>query len=178
LGEYVAWHTASNENDPAGLQSRRVRCASNLFWDVIGGCSIVIRLLPDGTTKVIDPEPVDGVLPGMDSIAFDRGDAAGACRFLADTIEGHEEQPKPPPDGPLFVANNFQLQILAALDGRAMTKDMLAGEVCEGEGSRLYKSGGINELKEAGLVINKPRLGYYRPDAPPPEKKRRELKMH
>jgi len=67
----------------------------------------------------------------------------------------------------LFVANDFQRQILDALEGCALPKQKLADEVCGGEGTRLYRSGGINELKAAGKVKNKRRLGYYRPDAPP-----------
>ncbi len=67
-----------------------------------------------------------------------------------------------------FVPNDFQRDILKALEGRALNKQALANEVCNGEGSRLYRRGGIKELKAAGKVCHKPRLGYYRPDAPPP----------
>jgi len=68
---------------------------------------------------------------------------------------------------PEFVGNDFQLQIMKALDGRALSKQSLADEVCGGEGSRLYRKGGIKELVESGFIANKPRLGYYRPNAPP-----------
>jgi hypothetical protein len=67
-----------------------------------------------------------------------------------------------------FVANRFQIDILNALEGRALIKDELAEEVCGGEGTRLYRPGGIKELMEVGKVAHKHRLGYYRPDAPPP----------
>ena len=70
-----------------------------------------------------------------------------------------------------FVSNKFQRSILNALAGRALNKEQLANEVCNGEGSRLYNSktrkGDLNELRDLGLVQHKPRLGYYRPDAPP-----------
>jgi hypothetical protein len=67
-----------------------------------------------------------------------------------------------------FVPNEFQRSILRALESRALKKQPLAGEVCNGEGSRLYRNGGIKELIAEGKVCHKPRLGYYRPDAPPP----------
>ena len=44
-------------------------------------------------------------------------------------------------------------------------------EILGGDGSRLYKKtreGDIYELMDLGRVANKPRLGYYRPDKPPP----------
>ena len=66
-----------------------------------------------------------------------------------------------------FIPNTFQRSILNSLEGRALKVDALAGEVCGSDRSRLYKSGGLNELKEAGKVCHKHRLGYYRPDAPP-----------
>ena len=66
-----------------------------------------------------------------------------------------------------FVPNTLQASILSVLDGRALKKQPLANEVCGGEGSRLYRKDGIKELMALGKVANKPRLGYYRPDAPP-----------
>jgi hypothetical protein len=66
-----------------------------------------------------------------------------------------------------FVPNRFQSDILKALKYRALTKADLAAEVCGGEGTRLYRPGGIKELRAEGLVDHKPRLGYFRPDAPP-----------
>ncbi len=68
-----------------------------------------------------------------------------------------------------FVCNDFQRQILDALDGKAMTKEELAFQICGGEGSRLYKTGGIKELMAVGKVANKRGLGYFRPDSPPPD---------
>lgn len=66
-----------------------------------------------------------------------------------------------------FVPNEFQREILTALQGRALKVEALAIKVCGGDKSRLYKPGGIKELKDAGLVDKKPRLGYFRPDSPP-----------
>jgi len=70
------------------------------------------------------------------------------------------------PDG-LLVVNEFQRQILDALDGCALPKQGLAEKVCGGEGTRLYRKGGLKELRKAGKVLHQSRLGYYRPDAPP-----------
>jgi len=66
-----------------------------------------------------------------------------------------------------FVATPFQRGILDALAHKALRTDDLAGEV--GDRRRLFKNGGIKELMEQGLVAHHKRLGYYRPDAPPPE---------
>jgi hypothetical protein len=67
-----------------------------------------------------------------------------------------------------FVPTLLQTNILAALNGRALKKDPLAKETCKGEGSRLYRKGGLKELIDEGLVIHRHGIGYYRPDAPPP----------
>lgn len=72
------------------------------------------------------------------------------------------------PPNEAFIPTNLQAAILKALTNRNLTKQPLALEVCCGEGSRLYKPGGIKELKERGMVKNKRGVGYYRPDAPPP----------
>jgi len=66
-----------------------------------------------------------------------------------------------------FVPNDLQRRILSALDGRALKKQKLADDACGGEGTRLYRKGGIKELRVQGLVGHKHGLGYYRPDKPP-----------
>ncbi len=67
-----------------------------------------------------------------------------------------------------FVPNAFQTAILEALDGKALRTDPLGAAV--GDRGRLFKKpGGIQELKDNGLVDNHPRVGYYRPDSPPPD---------
>jgi hypothetical protein len=70
----------------------------------------------------------------------------------------------------------LQQAILHALDGRALTADALAAEVCAGDRPRLYKggkkaTGNLHELKRLGKVAHRRGVGYYRPDAPPPETK-------
>lgn len=69
-----------------------------------------------------------------------------------------------------FVPNAFQKEILAALEYRGLKKMELAKNVCGGEdcGNLLYRSGGLTELRNYGLVKWKSKLGFYRPDAPPP----------
>ena len=67
-----------------------------------------------------------------------------------------------------FVPTPLQERILKALDGKALKKQKLADEVCNGEGTTLYRPGGIKELRDLGLVNHKPGVGYYRPNKPPP----------
>jgi hypothetical protein len=68
-----------------------------------------------------------------------------------------------------FVPNALQCDVLTALDGKALRTDALVVRIgCER--SQLFKKpGGIQELREQGLVDNHPRVGYFRPDAPPAE---------
>ena len=68
--------------------------------------------------------------------------------------------------GPIEPDTPRQKAILAALDGRGMTKEKLAAELKIDPG-QLYRPGGINELIESGRVKKKRQIGYYRPDAPP-----------
>jgi len=70
--------------------------------------------------------------------------------------------------GASMVLTPLQQKIMAALDGKSLKKQPLANVVCEGEGSRLYRPGGINELKAAGLVAHAKGVGYFRRDAAPP----------
>lgn len=89
-------------------------------------------------------------------------DVFTACQFATDYIaEGLF--PLPPALG------KWGQRILDALDGNAMTADQLVRAI------RIDRSDLIGEyigpkgcLRVAGLVVNKRRLGYYRPDAPPP----------
>jgi len=67
----------------------------------------------------------------------------------------------------VFIPTPLQAAILGALDGKAMKKQALADEVCAGEGTRLYRKGGIKELRDIGRVDHKDGVGYFRPDAPP-----------
>lgn len=70
----------------------------------------------------------------------------------------------PPP----FVPTAFQKGILHALQGRALRSDSL-GEAVRDRRRLFRHPGGLEELRAQGLVSHHPRLGYYRPDAPPPE---------
>lgn len=65
-----------------------------------------------------------------------------------------------------FIPTPFQRGILAALNGQALRTDALGAAV--GDRSRLYKRGGLKELRDRGLVAHHVRLGFYRPDALPP----------
>ncbi|HZT80909.1 MAG TPA: sigma-70 family RNA polymerase sigma factor [Gemmataceae bacterium] len=67
-----------------------------------------------------------------------------------------------------FVPTALQRAILTALDRRALRTDALA--VAAGYSRRqLFTPRGLLEMKERGLVAHHPRLGFYRPDAVPPE---------
>jgi hypothetical protein len=69
----------------------------------------------------------------------------------------------------LFVPPPLQSAILKALDGKALKKQALADVVSKGEGSRLYRPGGLKELMAMGKVRHTRGRGYYRPDSPPPD---------
>lgn len=72
-----------------------------------------------------------------------------------------------PAELPAFLPNAFQQAILAALDRVALRTDALAQKV--GSRSRLFVDpGGLPELQEEGLVAHHKRIGFYRPDSPPP----------
>jgi hypothetical protein len=64
-----------------------------------------------------------------------------------------------------FVPNAFQMGILKALEGKGLRTTALGLEVHDQR--RLFKPGGLKELKKQGLVAWHPRIGFYRPDAPP-----------
>lgn len=66
-----------------------------------------------------------------------------------------------------FIPTPLQKAILAALAGQALKKQALADLICKGEGTVLYREGGIKELRALGLVEHKRRIGFFRPDAPP-----------
>lgn len=73
---------------------------------------------------------------------------------------------QPPAAG--FVPTAFQQAVLEALDCKALRTEALAAAV--GDRARLFRpKGGLAELREHGLVSHHERLGYYRPDSPPPQ---------
>ncbi|HCS50352.1 hypothetical protein [Rubinisphaera sp.] len=65
-----------------------------------------------------------------------------------------------------FELTPLQKSILNELDGKKLTTSKLA-DACHVEPRRLYKKGGLNELKNNGYVKNHRGYGYYRPDRPP-----------
>jgi hypothetical protein len=78
--------------------------------------------------------------------------------------------PEPPPERKLpFVPTPLQEGILEALKGKALRTDALANKVGCHRNQLFQRPGGLHELREHGMVDNHHRIGYYRPDAPPPE---------
>jgi hypothetical protein len=71
-----------------------------------------------------------------------------------------------PPPGPVFVPNGRQKAMLEALEGRALRSDAwaIAAKIDKKDVMVLKK-----ELQALGLVGHHKRLGFFRPDAPPPE---------
>lgn len=82
---------------------------------------------------------------------------------------GLKSSRKPPKSAGPFVPGPIQKQILAALDGKGLTKEELAEVVFKDRdaGGRLYRRDGLPELRERGLVDNKSGIGFYRTDSPP-----------
>ena len=76
-----------------------------------------------------------------------------------------------------LILNNTCLGILNALDGKAMRVQQLADAVTESETTRLYRDGLLKILKANGKIVHDPKIGYYRPDAPPPERVAKVVKL-
>ncbi len=74
-----------------------------------------------------------------------------------------------------FLPNEVQTAILESLEGKFMRTEQLAAAVATALGiddarNRMFKKpGGIQELKDKGMVKNHPRRGYYSTVAPPEE---------
>jgi hypothetical protein len=68
-----------------------------------------------------------------------------------------------------FEPNALQADVLCALEGKALRTDALAREIGCDRTQLFRKPGGVQELREHGLLDNDPGHGYYRPDAPPAE---------
>lgn len=79
------------------------------------------------------------------------------------------------PSGPgpaaedVWVPTDAQACILEALDGKALRSDALAHRADVDRRTLFRRPGGLQELRDRGLVEHHDRLGYYRPDCPPPE---------
>jgi hypothetical protein len=67
---------------------------------------------------------------------------------------------------PVLIPTSLQTQILNELRGKALKLEPLA-DVLRVETSRLYRPGGLEELREAGLVAHQNGVGFYLPGAPP-----------
>jgi len=135
----------------------------------------------------------DGLQKRLDGGSYDAAKALGSflelggyepaelyhadVRKIADALEvlGRQKQPRKD-DEELFVPTPLQTGILEKLDGKAMRTRALAK--CLGmDQPKLYKRGGIKELKEEGRVKLHSRIGYYRPDAPPPQLQGKRIKV-
>jgi hypothetical protein len=69
-------------------------------------------------------------------------------------------------EGDVWIPTATQQTILDALEGRGLRTDDLAHAV--GSRSQLYRRpGGLPELQDRGIVKHHPKVGFYRPDAPP-----------
>lgn len=72
-----------------------------------------------------------------------------------------------------FAPSVFQLAALRAMIGRAFMVDVLAQYMMTGTDlltetrRRLYGRKGLRQLQDHGLVKLHPKMGFYRPDAPP-----------
>lgn len=93
--------------------------------------------------------------------------ACASERFLALLADAPQEKRSHPP-----ILSALQQRILAALDGKSLSKDGLA-RACSIDASKLYRTGkpsGLDALLRRGDVAKRPgKSGYYRVDAPPPE---------
>jgi hypothetical protein len=81
-------------------------------------------------------------------------------------IEATVSDPTPVNGPPVFVPTRLQKAILSALDGKALRKEALA-EACELKGApQLYQDGGINELRNLGMVYRHRRFPARPREAP------------
>lgn len=93
--------------------------------------------------------------------------ACASERSLALLVDAPQEKRSLP-----TILSALQQRILAALDGKSLSKDGLA-RACSIDASKLYRPGkpsGLDALLRNGDVAKRPgKSGYYRVDAPPPE---------
>jgi len=91
-----------------------------------------------------------------------------ANRAMADALERMLPQPAVEPL-PSFIPTDFQRDILLALKNKSLRTDAIAHKLNCGRSRLFADPGGLPELQEQGMVSHHKRIGYYRPDAPPPE---------
>jgi hypothetical protein len=121
-----------------------------------------LPVCPDGRSPT--PEEVEGwrqtLLPDMSA-------HLRLVRLIADNLrhvvagESVRVTPKP------FVRTVRQRQILDMLDGKSKKLAQLADRLKVKESTLSGRD--LKELREQGLIDHSKRIGYYRPDAPPPE---------
>jgi hypothetical protein len=87
------------------------------------------------------------------------------AKRCGDTRRPPEQPPEMPQ--PPDIMTPLQRDIMKALDGAAMKIEPLANAVSGRDTKRLYKAGGLQELRDRGDVAHRHGVGYYRPDAPP-----------
>jgi hypothetical protein len=68
-----------------------------------------------------------------------------------------------------FTPNALQADVLIALERKALRTDALARAIGCDRTQLFRKPGGVQELRDHGLLDNHPGHGYFRPDLPPPE---------
>lgn len=94
-----------------------------------------------------------------------------ACEYLLHLMPQKDRQGVPttksvPTASEKFIPAETQKRILKTLEGQALPTDALAISA-KVDRSSMFKM--LKELRAHGLVDHKPRLGFYRPDALPPE---------
>lgn len=83
---------------------------------------------------------------------------------IANAQPGHVPAAPAAPEND-FEPNDYQTEILVALEGRALKTEALAAQTSKDKRS-LFTEGGLKGLQAAGWVKHDKR-GYFRPDAPP-----------
>src|SRR5690606_27743222 len=67
LADRVTWHTSDGSHDPvpgkSGVQAVYCRAPGNLVLEIVGGYTLIVQLDTDGTYQIVDPSPLDGILP-------------------------------------------------------------------------------------------------------------------
>lgn len=158
----------SGRQDPRSRPNGTERRSYEWHWDQPDSIDTLLAAVGVGQDVVFPGlAPIDSSSPNEPDFWDDLPvELAGWHRIeagLASLTEAAEPESHRGPD----LLTKFQRKIIDALDGRALKKEQLAAEL-KCEPSRLYKNGGLKELKERRLVDNKAGVGYYRPDAPPP----------
>jgi hypothetical protein len=85
---------------------------------------------------------------------------------VSPTVAAPVVAPAPSPATAPEILTPLQISILAALNGRALKVEQLAAQTGV-EHSRLYRPGGLNELRATRRVEHRHGVGYFRPDCPP-----------